>query len=110
VLIVRQYAYRGLELVAIPQPDGSVAGIPAWMTHESASHHQLRAEPRLSIDVLRSVRAEIGSLLGFLQSDARMEKAKNEAQKRKHFSRTCSSKRSRAPCRPRYRRNNWQDS
>src|SRR6516164_5072489 len=63
VLIARQYAYRGLEVVVIPQPDGSVACIPAWMTHESASHHQLRTEPRLSLDVLRSVRAEIGALL-----------------------------------------------
>jgi hypothetical protein len=71
VLIVRQYAYGGLELVVIPQPDGSVACIPAWMTHESASHHQLRTEPRLSLDVLRSVCAEIGALLGFLQSDSR---------------------------------------
>src|SRR6266478_3121779 len=35
VLIARQYAYRGAELVVIPQPDGSVACIPAWMTHES---------------------------------------------------------------------------
>src|SRR6516164_6004506 len=31
VLIARQYAYRGTELVVIPQPDGSVACIPAWM-------------------------------------------------------------------------------
>ena len=36
VLILRQYAYRDTELVVIPQPDGSVACIPAWMTHESA--------------------------------------------------------------------------
>src|SRR5215470_18764676 len=55
-----------------------------WMTHESAAHHQLRAEPRLSLDLLRSVRSEISALLGFLQSDSRMEKATNEAQKRKH--------------------------
>src|SRR6202008_4625098 len=82
VLIVRQYAYRGSELVVIPQPDGSVACIPAWMTHESAAHHQLRSEPRFSLDVLRSVRSEIDALLGFLQSDLRMEKAQNEAQKR----------------------------
>src|SRR5215471_5366345 len=54
------------------------------MTHESAAHHQLRAEPRLSLDVLRSVRAEISTLLGFLQSDPGMEKASNEAQRRKH--------------------------
>jgi hypothetical protein len=83
VLIVRQYAYRGAELVVIPQPDGSVAGIPAWMTDESAAHHQLRTEPRFSLDVLRSVRSEIDVLLGFLQSDSRMEKARNEAQQRK---------------------------
>src|SRR4029077_14930518 len=43
VLIARQYAYRGAELVVIPQPDGSVTCIPAWMTHESAAHHQVRA-------------------------------------------------------------------
>src|ERR1700755_2120181 len=84
VLIARQYAYRGTELVVIPQPDGSVACIPAWMTHESAAHHQLRAEPRLSLDLLRSVRSEISALLGFLQSDPGMEKARNEAQRRKH--------------------------
>src|ERR1700738_776736 len=30
------------ELVVIPQPDGSVACIPVWMTHASAAHHQLR--------------------------------------------------------------------
>src|SRR5215467_1892979 len=55
-----------------------------WMTHESAAYHQLRAEPRLSLDVLRSVRAEISALLGFLQSDPGMEKSRNEAQRRKH--------------------------
>src|SRR6516162_9015926 len=83
VLIARQYAYRGAELVVIPQPDGSVACIPAWMTHESAAHHQLRTEPRLSLDILRSLRAEIDALLGFLQSDSGMGKANNEAQERK---------------------------
>src|SRR5947208_2837450 len=58
VLIAKQYAYRGAELVVIPQPDGSVACIPSWMTHESAAHHQLRAEPAalprsLAISALR---------------------------------------------------------
>jgi hypothetical protein len=84
VLIIREYAYRDAELVVIPQPDGSVACIPAWMTHESAAHHQLGAEPRLSLDILRSLRAEIDALLSFLQSDPGMENANNEAQERKH--------------------------
>src|SRR5437763_155666 len=87
VLIARQYAYRGAELVVVPQPDGSVACIPAWMTHESAAQHQLRAEPRLSPDILRSLRTEIDALLGFLQSDSGMENANNEAQERTHSAR-----------------------
>src|ERR1700686_3266600 len=75
MLIVRQYASRGAELVLIPQPDGSVACIPAWMTYESAAHYQLGAEPRFSLDILRSLRAEIDALLGFLRSDSGMEDA-----------------------------------
>ncbi len=83
MLIAKQYAYRGAELVVIPQPDGSIACIPSWMTRESAAHHQLRAEPRLSLEALRSLRSEIDALLSFLQSDSRMEKASNEPQTRK---------------------------
>src|SRR5881394_3697256 len=64
--------------------NGSVACIPAWMTHESAAQHQLRAEPRLSLDILRSLRAEIHALLGFLQSDSGMENDNNEAKERTH--------------------------
>src|SRR5271166_6921053 len=45
VLILRRYAYRGTDLVVIPQPDGSVACIPAWMTQESAAHHKVSIEP-----------------------------------------------------------------
>jgi hypothetical protein len=71
-------------MVVIPQPDGSVACIPAWMTHESAAHHQLRPEPRLSLDILRSLRAEIDEHLRCLQSDSGMENANNEAQEGKH--------------------------
>jgi hypothetical protein len=39
------------------------------MTYESAAHYQLGAEPRFSLDILRSLRAEIDALLGFLQFD-----------------------------------------
>jgi hypothetical protein len=96
VLIARQYAYRDAELVVIPQPDGSVACIPAWMTSESAAHHQLRAKPRLSLDILCSRRAKIDALLSFLHTDLGMENAKNEAQRAQAFSRTCSSRTGRA--------------
>ena len=96
-----------LELVVIPQPDGSVACIPAWMTHESAAHHQLRAEPRFSLDILRSMRAEIDALLGFLQSDSRMEKADNDAQMRKLQPNLFEQDEPRVVPAP-HRRSNWQ--
>ena len=81
VLIIRQYAYRGENLVVIPQPDGSVACIPAWMTDESAARHKVCAEPLFSLDVLRALCADTDALLRFLRSDSAMEGAKHEAQR-----------------------------
>src|SRR5271168_3097459 len=83
VLISRQFAYRGVDLVVIAQPDGSVACIPAWMTHESAARPQICAEPQFSLDILRSLRSEIDALLSFLPSDAKVEKARDDAKTRK---------------------------
>jgi hypothetical protein len=83
MLITRQYGYRGTDLVVIPQPDGSVACIPAWMTHESAARHKVCIERHLSLDVLRALHAEADALLRFLRSDSGMEDggAKHEAQR-----------------------------
>src|SRR6516165_9476372 len=36
VPVFRRFAYRGVDLVVIPQPDGSIACIPEWMTHKQA--------------------------------------------------------------------------
>jgi hypothetical protein len=87
VPIIKQYAYRGANLVVIPQPDGSVACIPAWMTHESAARHKVCVEPHLSLDALRALRVEIDALLGFLRSDSGMEGAKHEAERRESTAR-----------------------
>ena len=73
VLIIGRFAYRGTELVVIPQPDNSIACIPAWMTQQSAAQYRLCAEPQFSLEVLRSLRADINALLGFLQPDSKME-------------------------------------
>ena len=78
VLVQRRFAYRGVDLVVIPQPDGSVACIPEWMTHERAARCKLSGEPQFSLENLRSLRAEIDALLGFLQSDSRMEEDGND--------------------------------
>jgi hypothetical protein len=63
VLVQRRFAYRGVDLVAIPQPDGSVACIPEWMTHESAARFALSDEPQFSLENLRSLRVEVDALL-----------------------------------------------
>jgi hypothetical protein len=78
VFVQRRFAYRGIDLVVIQQPDGSVACIPEWMTHERAARFKLSAEPQFSLENLRSLRAEIDALLGFLQSDSRMEEDEND--------------------------------
>src|SRR6201987_6089517 len=61
----------------IPQQDVSVACIRAWMTHERAARFILSAEPQFSLENLRSLRAETDALLGFLQSDSRLERDGN---------------------------------
>src|SRR5215831_16029443 len=60
------------------------------------SAFKLCKEPRFSIDILRSLRAEVDALLGFLQSDSETEKDKNEATIPK--SSTKSVRRGQAPC------------
>jgi hypothetical protein len=77
VLIQRQLEYRGIELVVILQPDSSFACIPAWMTCESAAQYALSEEPHFSVDTLRSLRAEIDALLGFLQPESKAEESDN---------------------------------
>lgn len=79
VLIKRQLEYRGVGLVVILLPDGSLACIPAWMTHEAAAQYALSEGPHFSVDTLRSLRAEIDALLGFLQSESKTEEANNVA-------------------------------
>jgi hypothetical protein len=77
VLIKRQLEYRGIGLVVILQSDSSFACIPAWLTHESAAQYALSEKPGFSFDTLRSLRAEIDALLGFLQPESKAEESGN---------------------------------
>ena len=61
VLIKRQLEHRGVVLVVILQPDSSLACIPLWMTHEAAAQYTLSEKPHFSVDILRSLRAEINA-------------------------------------------------
>jgi hypothetical protein len=83
VPVFRRFAYRGVDLVVIPQPDGSIACIPEWMTHEQATHLTLSAEPCFQLEILRTMRAEVDALLAFLPSESPREKNAHETQSRK---------------------------
>ncbi len=79
VLVRRRFTYRGTDLVAIAQPDGTLTCIPEWMTRESAARIKLTAEPYFSLEDLRSLRVEIDRLLEFLPSDSKGEIAEYDA-------------------------------
>jgi hypothetical protein len=83
VLIKRRLEHCGVELVVILQSDSSLASIPAWMTNEDAPQYTLSDEPHFSVDILRSLRAVIDALLGFLQSESKMDEADDDASIRK---------------------------
>jgi hypothetical protein len=61
-----------------PQPDGSIACIPEWMTDERATHIKLSSEPCFSLEIVRSMRAEVDALLAFLPSESSREKEAHE--------------------------------
>jgi hypothetical protein len=51
------------------QLDGSFASLAAWMTEPVASRFEIGGEPHFSLHILRSMRAEVDALLGFLLSN-----------------------------------------
>jgi hypothetical protein len=79
VPVFRRFAYRGVDLVVIPQPDGSIACIPEWMTKERASRFAVTPEPQFSLENLRLLRATVDALLNFLPSDSTGEKGDDQA-------------------------------
>src|SRR5215813_10983664 len=83
VLVQRRFAYRGVDLVVIPQPDGSTACIPEWMTHERAARFKLAAVPQFSLENLIMLRIEIDALLACLPSDSKREPDGYEAKQQK---------------------------
>jgi hypothetical protein len=83
VAIKRRLSRYGLDLVVIEQADGSLAQLPAWMLREAAALLELRPEPRFPLEVLRSLRAEVDALLGFLPSESDLEKDRDDADFRK---------------------------
>ena len=83
VLVQRRFAYRGVDLVVIPQPDGSIACIPEWMTHERAARFKLATVPQFSLENLSMLRIEIDALLACLPSDSKREPDGYEAKQQK---------------------------
>src|SRR5277367_889712 len=82
VQIRRRLESGGIEFVVVLQPDGSFASLPAWMTEPAASRFEIGEEPHFPLHILRSMRAEVDGLLGFLLSESKAETAHNGAQMR----------------------------
>jgi hypothetical protein len=81
VQIRRRLESGGIEFVVVLQPDGSFACLPAWMTEPAASRFTISVdEPNFPLDILRSMRAEVDALLGFLVSESGTETAHHGAQ------------------------------
>jgi hypothetical protein len=80
VQIRRRLESGGFEFVVVLQPDGSFASVPAWMTEPAASRFEIGDEPHFPLHILRSIRAEVHTLLGFLLSESKPETADNGAQ------------------------------
>ena len=91
VAIKRRLSRYGVDLVVVEQADGSFAQLPAWMLREAAALLGLRPEPRFPLEVLRSLRAEVDALLGFLPSESDLEKHWDDANFRNINSRACSN-------------------
>src|SRR5262249_43553491 len=79
VQIRRRLECGGVEFVVVLQPDGSFASLPAWMTEPAASRFEIGDEPHFPLHILRSMRAELDALLGFLLSESKTETADNGA-------------------------------
>ena len=73
VQIRRRLGSGGFEFVVVLQPDGSFASLPAWMTEPAASRFEIGDEPHFPLHILRSMRAEVDALLGFLLSESKTE-------------------------------------
>jgi hypothetical protein len=80
VQIRRRLERWGIEFVVVLQPDGSFATLPAWMTEPEASRFEIGDEPHFPLHILRSMRAEVDALLGFLLSESKTETADNDTQ------------------------------
>src|SRR5262245_59439109 len=83
VQIRRRLESGGIEFVVVLQPDGSFACLPVWMIEPAASRFEIGDEPHFPLQILRSMRAEVDALLGFLRSESKTETADNGAQIRK---------------------------
>ena len=75
--IRRRLESGGIEFVVLLQPDGSFACLPAWMIEPAASRFEIGDEPHFPLQILRSMRAEVDALLGFLRSESKTETAEN---------------------------------
>src|SRR5262249_11065897 len=82
VQIRRRLESGGSEFVVVLQPDGSFATLPSWMTEPAASRFEISNDPCFPLHILRTMRAEVDALLGFLLSESKTDTAHHGAEVR----------------------------
>ena len=63
----------GIKYFVVHQPDSSFACLPAWMMQPSASRYEICDKPNFSLDILRSLRAQVDHLLGSWRTTTRAD-------------------------------------
>jgi hypothetical protein len=66
VAIVRRHPFRGVTMLVIEQPDGTMALVPEWMTEQAAAAVEIREAPRFPLAELRALRQVADAVLSLL--------------------------------------------
>ena len=60
VSVVRRHGFRGVTMLVVRQPDGTLTHVPEWMTLPAAGDADIRDTPRFPLAVLRDLRLTPG--------------------------------------------------
>jgi hypothetical protein len=63
---VRRHPFRGVTMLVIEQPDGTMALVPEWMTEPAAATVEIREAPRFPLAELRALRQLADAVLSLL--------------------------------------------
>lgn len=66
VSVFRRHSFRGLTMLVVRQPDGTLAHVPEWMCAPTAAEAAIRDGARFPLEVLQELRTAADAALAFL--------------------------------------------